>query len=934
MEKTEGTGERVGGYRVVRRLATGGTSEVLLAKAEGPHGFERSVVLKLLLSQYKHDDEFKGMFAREAAAYARLSHPSIVRLYDFFSNNDQLVMVLEYIDGPPLSRLRGMLKAVGQQFDDETAIYVAGCIFDALACAHAFSDDKGAPAPVIHRDVNPSNVLIPWDGQVKLADFGIAKVTGLSHHSSAGLIKGTYGYMAPEQVNGETVTPRADVYAGAIILWEMLTKRRAFIRGALPEIEVLRQLAEPRIVSIDTLRPDLDKNVRDAINRALEPSAGKRNMTAEEMVSTLRSAVPSDVGREKLARALASVRHEPKPVNTTMPPPMGTASDGASPAKAGARRTDDEQQTGNVFPRGLLPARPGMLPRMTPRGLPAVGVSRKTSPYGATVPAPPVGSASTSRAAPVLGPPRARSRGNEGSLDADSPDAAPATLTPSDLPPATLVQPPSEPGLASVLEPSDPYPLPNPSSQGLKVFDSLVEPAELVKATGRDSEKLRLATPLAGIAPGRGLREAIDEILRNVPSNVPPDVFPKTDPPPDGPAESPTKKNRKTLAENVGRELGRLPAAPAPLTVQGPSPSGPQNLAATLVAGSAVNEFSSVFPPLNRTLSMRELEDLRPPTAEELVQAEKLTERPPPHLMPSATVPRPAVAPPTLTPSTAKMRSFVVPQAAVASVPPPAGTGSSPPATLPLGALSPPLPVVATPPAHAPPHSAPPISAPPHRAPVSAPPHGAPQGNAHVATVPPNRVSAASLSGAHPPSSVPPSSVHPPPRGLPIFALAAVLVVAIVVGVGGTVGYVRWKKSRALAASTPPTVGAGRPTAAATDLAPSAAPSASAAASAPAVSSAPASASPIASAPRVASTSPPASTSSVAPAEDIPAGMGRMKTTGAAPGRRIFVDEKTVGQTPDAVLVKCGARAIKLGSAGTTRTVDVPCGGEIAVGDR
>ena len=109
MEKTEGTGERVGGYRVVRRLATGGTSDVLLAKAEGPHGFERSVVLKLLLSQYKHDEEFKSMFAREAAAYARLSHPSIVRLYDFFANNDQLVMVLEYIEGPPLSRLRGML---------------------------------------------------------------------------------------------------------------------------------------------------------------------------------------------------------------------------------------------------------------------------------------------------------------------------------------------------------------------------------------------------------------------------------------------------------------------------------------------------------------------------------------------------------------------------------------------------------------------------------------------------------------------------------------------------------------------------------------------------------------------------------------------------------------------------------------------------------
>src|SRR5512144_1846107 len=104
------TVERIGGYRVIRRLATGGTSDVLLARAEGPHGFERTVVLKRLLSQYKNDDEFAKMFAREAAAYAKLSHPAIVQLYDFFALDGQLVMVLEYVDGPPLSRLRGMLK--------------------------------------------------------------------------------------------------------------------------------------------------------------------------------------------------------------------------------------------------------------------------------------------------------------------------------------------------------------------------------------------------------------------------------------------------------------------------------------------------------------------------------------------------------------------------------------------------------------------------------------------------------------------------------------------------------------------------------------------------------------------------------------------------------------------------------------------------------
>ncbi|CAN5919570.1 hypothetical protein BH11MYX4_BH11MYX4_59090 [soil metagenome] len=195
-------GERVGAYRVVRRIATGGTSDVLLAKAEGPHGFEREVVLKVLLSKHERDAELKAMFAREAAAYARLSHPSIVRLYDFFANGEQLVMVLEYVDGPPLSRLRGMLKTIARPFDDLTAIHVSACIFEALAAAHAATDEAGESAPVIHRDVNPSNVLVSWDAQVKLADFGIAKITGVNHQSTAGLIKGTYGYMAPEQVKG------------------------------------------------------------------------------------------------------------------------------------------------------------------------------------------------------------------------------------------------------------------------------------------------------------------------------------------------------------------------------------------------------------------------------------------------------------------------------------------------------------------------------------------------------------------------------------------------------------------------------------------------------------------------------------------------------------------------------------------------------------
>ncbi len=300
---------RVGGYRVIRRLATGGTCDVLLAKAEGPHGFGRLVVLKLLLSKYSGDEQFARMFAREAAAYARLDHPSIVRLFDFFSLDGQLVMVLEYVDGMTLAKLVSLRRAGNIEIPDVSALYLGSRIFSAIAAAHSARDpETQATAPVIHRDVNPTNVLLPWDGHAKITDFGIAKVAGIQSDTQMGLIKGTYGYMAPEQVKGEVVTVRADVYAGAIVIWELFAKRPALMRDELPEVELLRMMAEPRLASLDALRPDLDRRVRDVMRTALDPDARKRLISAQDMVTVFRAVAPGDDGRIKLAAILERLR--------------------------------------------------------------------------------------------------------------------------------------------------------------------------------------------------------------------------------------------------------------------------------------------------------------------------------------------------------------------------------------------------------------------------------------------------------------------------------------------------------------------------------------------------------------------------------------------------------------------------------------------------
>jgi serine/threonine-protein kinase len=338
--------QQIGGFRVLRRLASGATTDVLLARAEGPNGFERVVALKVLLQPTGSDPALEGVFAREASAYARLSHPAIVKLYDFFAVDGQLVMALEYVDGLPLHKLRATLSIGAERLEDTAALFVGSRVFSALAAAHSASDPaSGEFSPVIHGDVNPSNVLVPWDGQVKVSDFAVSKMKGAQGSARMGFVKGTYGYQAPEQVRGGAVTVRTDVYSATLVLWELLARRKAIQRGSLPEAEVLKVMANPEIPPLDALRPDVSAEVRDAVRRGLEPDPDRRTVTAEEMANVLRKSMTGDEGRLSLAGAIARVR--PPPASTERgngqgaPPiagsdPLPPASGEATGARGGA----------------------------------------------------------------------------------------------------------------------------------------------------------------------------------------------------------------------------------------------------------------------------------------------------------------------------------------------------------------------------------------------------------------------------------------------------------------------------------------------------------------------------------------------------------------------------------------------------------------------
>jgi serine/threonine protein kinase len=305
---------RLGGYEVVRRIGVGGMSELLLAVANGPHGFRRQVVVKRLLPGGLSDlteHERARMLAREATACARLTHPAIVRLFDFFDAGGQPALVLEYVDGPSLSRLRSLLRGRGARLADAPASFIAHRIFEGLAAAHDARDPETLqPSPVIHRDVSPGNVLVPWDGYVKLTDFGIAKIAGASSDTRAGFMKGTYGYMAPEQVRGHAVSTSVDVFTACVLLRELLTWTITFPRGRLSELEFLGTMAEPTIAPIRLLRPDLPRRLADAIDCGLQANPDRRTISAKEMAATLRDLVDLERAREDLVAVLSGVRRD------------------------------------------------------------------------------------------------------------------------------------------------------------------------------------------------------------------------------------------------------------------------------------------------------------------------------------------------------------------------------------------------------------------------------------------------------------------------------------------------------------------------------------------------------------------------------------------------------------------------------------------------
>jgi serine/threonine-protein kinase len=289
--------QRAHRYEVVKRLGVERDAEIILALAHGPFGFTRNVVLKRLFGMGDAQ-----RLAHEAFGYARVTHPAVVRMYDFVVDDGRPTIVLERVHGHSVARMLSGLRARSRDLDETCAIYIGYRVFQALAAA--------AEAGVVHRNVCPTSVLVPWDGFAKLADFAIAHIVGAPTNARTGIITGNMGYLAPEQLRVETVTERTDVYLGSLLVRELLLRAPIFPRAGRTEKELLDVMAQPNLVPLAAHRPDLPVHVTDALDRGLSPDARDRTLSAAELADILRSVLDVDRAREHLAAVLGYLRPE------------------------------------------------------------------------------------------------------------------------------------------------------------------------------------------------------------------------------------------------------------------------------------------------------------------------------------------------------------------------------------------------------------------------------------------------------------------------------------------------------------------------------------------------------------------------------------------------------------------------------------------------
>jgi tRNA A-37 threonylcarbamoyl transferase component Bud32 len=330
-------GVRIGKYEIVRRIAFGGMAEIYLARVSGIQGFQKYVVLKRILPQFAAREDFVQMFLREARLAATLDHAHIAHVHDIGEIGGSYFYTMEYLHGEDLRTIMRGLADRGERMPLEHAIGIVLGAASGLHYAHEKKGPDGHSLGIVHRDVSPSNIVVTFDGGVKLVDFGVAKMTAGPDLSRGDSVKGKLAYMSPEQVQAQRVDRRSDIFALGIVLYEITTHQRLF--AATTEVDVMRMVLQGTIKPPSVHEPRYPADLEAIVMQALEKDPNRRYPSARELQRDLeaftrlqRIQVSSAALAEWMERTFGPKReawHDlpPPALAVTRPPPVPEAAD-------------------------------------------------------------------------------------------------------------------------------------------------------------------------------------------------------------------------------------------------------------------------------------------------------------------------------------------------------------------------------------------------------------------------------------------------------------------------------------------------------------------------------------------------------------------------------------------------------------------------------
>ena len=271
--------EAFGKYILLEKVAMGGMAEVYLAKNQGAGGIAKFVAIKRILPQYSENANFIDMFKTEARIAVNLAHSNIVSIHEFGVEKEQFFIVMDFVEGRNLRQILNKMKKGNVAFSIEQVLYIVKEIAGGLDHAHRCLDGStGKPLNIIHRDMSPQNVMVNFEGEVKIVDFGIAKAETQIETTRAGELKGKFGYMSPEQAEGQVVDLRTDIFSLGIVLWELLANDRLFI--ANNEVNTLRKIRECQIPSLRKINPNIQPELERIVSKALAKDRNLRYQTS------------------------------------------------------------------------------------------------------------------------------------------------------------------------------------------------------------------------------------------------------------------------------------------------------------------------------------------------------------------------------------------------------------------------------------------------------------------------------------------------------------------------------------------------------------------------------------------------------------------------------------------------------------------------------